>query len=1057
MFTAMVFEGGVPYLVASDSNAVDPNMANIGSVVSMRPADRFVYVDVNGVLRWQDTKDEVALFGVNYCASSGYSYRALGYVGALREKAIEQDCAHFARMGFDFFRISFWGDWECSDREGNLVNDDHIKMLDYLISQARMRGIYVVLTPIVVYNPAWPESQEDKKFGGFSEFYTKAQLGTDANAIKVQQNYWRQIVSHINRYTGRAYKDEPAILAFELINEPINPAAANDIKEYVNTLARAIRDTGCNKPIFYNASQGICPALTDALSKSEIDGTTWAWYPTGLVNGWSLPDNCLPKVDDYPQMLEHKLAKKAKLVYEFDAPDIAGSYMYPAMARTFRRGGMQCAAMFSYDPLVLAPWNVEYQTHYVNLLYAPNKAISLMIAGEVFRNIPRNKNYGEYPQNTRFGPFRVSYEENLSEMVTDQKMLYSNDTNTLPPNPETLTQIAGCGSSAVIRYNGTGCYFLDKLEPGLWRLEVYPDAVWVNDPFGRPSLGREVSRLIWQEHAMSIAVPDLGQKFVLEAVSDLQPFKSKVVDGKFDIRPGVYFLKQADKETANWKKAVLGHIRVDEFVVPPMKEIAAAVSHKPPREVLEDKPFVVNIQVASAKQPDKVVLYIRSAGEAAFKKYTMKPQRTYQYWAELPAEDVKPGTLQYCVILQTGADVRTFPADTKGEPNSLSIVDTSSIKLFDAKESQSVLSAKQRNSQGASVKFVKSGESGAGVLQVAASGTDSKGYALFEIPHSSLNISQDKKLTRYGDAVIKVRARSLSPATTRMNLIFSDKYGMQYPVRIPLETSWKTQQSLLSDFCIVNIDSIRVMSGQRPFSNPADNRHGFEIESISVEPPPSLWQVNVVRKNSEIVLFEAQRDRPKLIFPNSEHSVKFDVSLAKGMSEDKKVLRIGVPSFRAYPHDVSCRLILGNELKNRNDDLNRYKHLRVRIRGTEEITDKAEIALIEQDRSAWGVTVPLTTKWNEVIVPTGDLHLMTVTDLPRPYPTIFEYWQKNPSNRGGKGDHLDLNKLEAIQISFGGRLFPKSVDNPHAIEVETIALESGNHNGQILTKDSKQN
>ena len=35
-----------------------------------------VFVDKAGVLRWQKTKAEVALFGVNYTAPFAYAYRA---------------------------------------------------------------------------------------------------------------------------------------------------------------------------------------------------------------------------------------------------------------------------------------------------------------------------------------------------------------------------------------------------------------------------------------------------------------------------------------------------------------------------------------------------------------------------------------------------------------------------------------------------------------------------------------------------------------------------------------------------------------------------------------------------------------------------------------------------------------------------------------------------------------------------------------------------------------------------------------------------------------------
>jgi len=54
--------------------------------IQSSPAGRAVEVDEQGVMRWQDTGEEVALFGVNYCVPSGYTYRAIGYVGASHQQ-----------------------------------------------------------------------------------------------------------------------------------------------------------------------------------------------------------------------------------------------------------------------------------------------------------------------------------------------------------------------------------------------------------------------------------------------------------------------------------------------------------------------------------------------------------------------------------------------------------------------------------------------------------------------------------------------------------------------------------------------------------------------------------------------------------------------------------------------------------------------------------------------------------------------------------------------------------------------------------------------------------
>ena len=120
---------------------------------------RTVYLDSAGVIRWRDSQEEVALFGANYCVMSGSDYRMAGRVSTDRKAMIDEDMAQFARMGFTALRLCSWGDWENSDRDGNLIFNEHVDLLDYLIAKARERGIYLLLTPIHTYNPARSEER----------------------------------------------------------------------------------------------------------------------------------------------------------------------------------------------------------------------------------------------------------------------------------------------------------------------------------------------------------------------------------------------------------------------------------------------------------------------------------------------------------------------------------------------------------------------------------------------------------------------------------------------------------------------------------------------------------------------------------------------------------------------------------------------------------------------------------------------------------------------------------------------------------------------------------
>ncbi|GAJ21584.1 unnamed protein product, partial [marine sediment metagenome] len=96
-------------------------------------------------MRWRSNEKELALFGVNYSIPFAHGYRAINYVGADHEETIDSDVYHFARMGLDAYRIHVW-DIEISDQNGNLVENDHLRLLDYLIMRLEERGIKIVLT-----------------------------------------------------------------------------------------------------------------------------------------------------------------------------------------------------------------------------------------------------------------------------------------------------------------------------------------------------------------------------------------------------------------------------------------------------------------------------------------------------------------------------------------------------------------------------------------------------------------------------------------------------------------------------------------------------------------------------------------------------------------------------------------------------------------------------------------------------------------------------------------------------------------------------------------------
>jgi hypothetical protein len=653
-------------------------------------SEELIYVDPAGVLRWRTSNVEVAMLGANYCLPSASDYRAAGAISPDRKKMIDDDMTHFARMGWDALRLSFWGDWECCDREGNLIANDHLDLLDYLIFRAKQRDLHMLFSPIVTYSSTWPGA-DDPSAVGFSRYYKREELGTNPKAIAAQVNYLKQILDHVNPYTHLALKDEPYICFVELINEPAqHPQDFAGSVSYINALYDAVRETGCKKITFFNFSQDF--AMAQAIAASKADGVSFAMYPSGLVAGHQLRGNFLRTVDDYSPMLAPELANRPRIVYEYDMPDVMSGYHYPAMVRTFRSVGAQSAAMFSYDMLATAPYNLGWQTHCLNLVYTPQKAASAIIAGQVMRRIPRMQPVGPYPKNTRFGDFRVSYEENLSELVSSDFFFYSNNTPSRPPAPAKLQRIVGFGSSSIVRYEGVGLYFLDKIADGAWRLEVYPDSIQIDDPFAPTRPDRLVFQLIARSWPMSVDLPDLGASFDIEPLNKGNSYSTRADERKFAIRPGVYLLSHPSRtEKSKLPDRLPGvpyYLGMREFVCPePSKAPVCVVLHAQ-SDYPADRPVPITATVVSKEPPDEVSLHFTDAA-ATPKSVTMVHTAAYDYTATLPAGTLPVGDFRFTVGVTAAGNALMFPHDspviaTRAESYRAAVVAAdSAVVIFD--------------------------------------------------------------------------------------------------------------------------------------------------------------------------------------------------------------------------------------------------------------------------------------------------------------------------------------------------------------------------------------
>ncbi|PKM18950.1 MAG: hypothetical protein CVV11_11080 [Gammaproteobacteria bacterium HGW-Gammaproteobacteria-15] len=620
----------------------------------------------DGVMHWQNGArqgEEVALFGVNYSAPFAYGYRALARLGVDHKQAIDMDVAHMARLGLDAYRIHLW-DRQLADVDGNLLQNEHLALFDYLLFKLGQHNIKAIITPIGWWGSGYPEPDPDEQ--SFATLFSKSQMNQSAKAIAAQQTYLTQILTHINPYTGVSYANDPTVIAFELFNEPKHETPAAQSAAYIEKLIATVRAAGVTKPLFYNTSeQGNDQAFATALCNSSIDGVAYQWYPTGLVKNHTILANMLPTVAHYtdPFAPISACSSKAKMVYEFDAADVASTVMYPAMARSFRAAGFQWATQFAYDPAAMAHTNSDYNTHFLNLLYTPGKAISLMIAAEAFRRLPRAQASSDYPANNQFAGVSLNYAANLSLLNTDDKFIYSNNNQTKPKSSKKLQQIAGVGSSVLAQYSGSGAYFLDKRADGLWQLELYPDLQPLQDPHQSASLQREVARLYQNQQQLSLQLADLGQRFYVKGLNDGNNLSTQAKNGTVSLTPGIYLLAKQPSQLKQVDSTL-------SYLLPKPAAAELSVYHQPLRQASLNDDIQFSLQLGANEAPKKVELMLRYVGHREFTAIPMQAAAGGIYHAALPQTPAwqQSGLLEYAVSVTTPQQQVTFPGSSRGSP-----------------------------------------------------------------------------------------------------------------------------------------------------------------------------------------------------------------------------------------------------------------------------------------------------------------------------------------------------------------------------------------------------
>ncbi|XP_065009371.1 mannan endo-1,4-beta-mannosidase 1-like [Musa acuminata AAA Group] len=182
--------------------------------------------------------------------------------------------------------------------------------LDFVVSEARKYGIKLILSLVNNYDSFGGKKQyvqwardQGENIGSDDEFFTNP-------VVKgYYKSHIKTVVTRVNTITGVAYKDDPTIFAWELMNEPRCPSdlSGKSIQEWITEMAAYLKSID-NKHLLEAGLEGFYgesspqkqsnPGFqvgTDFISNNQIPGIDFATVH-------SYPDQWIPDSNDRSQL-----------------------------------------------------------------------------------------------------------------------------------------------------------------------------------------------------------------------------------------------------------------------------------------------------------------------------------------------------------------------------------------------------------------------------------------------------------------------------------------------------------------------------------------------------------------------------------------------------------------------------------------------------------------------------------------------------------------------------------------------------------------------------------
>jgi len=149
------------------------------------------------------------IFGVNTCFAADFPDKDLAPKVAARMAKYGINCVRFHHMDMMSAPGGIWA------KDMKTLDPGQLDRLDWFIAKLKENGIYADLNLHV--SRTYPDRPKAEK--KTNPDYDKGVDNYCAVMIEMQKDYARQLLTHVNPYTGKSYAEEPAVALVEINNE----------------------------------------------------------------------------------------------------------------------------------------------------------------------------------------------------------------------------------------------------------------------------------------------------------------------------------------------------------------------------------------------------------------------------------------------------------------------------------------------------------------------------------------------------------------------------------------------------------------------------------------------------------------------------------------------------------------------------------------------------------------------------------------------------------------------------------------------------------------------